>query len=115
MAAQLEVSEAGDGVRVLTVSNPARRNALDDGFLEELVQALSTPDEVRAWLVRGAGDGIFSAGYDLHALGRRSEGARLPDERLGEVLESLEPAPGSQRGDGEGAGHRRGLRAGGGL
>lgn len=95
MAAQLEVSEAGEGVRVLTVSNPPRRNALDDGLLEQLAQALSTPDDVRAWLVRGAGDGIFSAGYDLNALGRRSEGARLPDERLGEVLDLLSrhPAP----------------------
>ena len=95
MAAQLEVSEAGDGVRVLTLSNPARRNALDEGLLDQLAQALSTPDDVRAWLVRGAGDGIFSAGYDLNALGGRAPAAPLPDERLGEVLDLLSrhPAP----------------------
>ena len=89
MAAELHISEAGAGVRVLTVSNAARRNALDAGLLEELALALSTTDDVRAWLVRGAGDGVFSAGYDLNALSGRSGGAPLPDERLGEVLDML--------------------------
>lgn len=95
MAAQLEVTDAGDGVRILTLSNPARRNALDDGVLEQLAQALATGDEVRAWLVRGAGGGVFSAGYDLNALAAREAGDRLPDERLGEVLDRLSrhPAP----------------------
>jgi enoyl-CoA hydratase/carnithine racemase len=93
MAATLEVTDRAGGVRVLTVSNPSRRNALDDGLLEQLVAALSTADDVRAWLVRGAGEGIFSAGYDLTSLS--AERARLPDERLGEVLDRLgeHPAP----------------------
>jgi enoyl-CoA hydratase/carnithine racemase len=93
MAATLEVTDRPGGVRVLTVTNPTRRNALDDGLLEQLDQALAASDGVRAWLVRGGGEGIFSAGYDLTSLS--AERARLPDERLGEVLDRLgqHPAP----------------------
>lgn len=45
------------------------------------------------FLVRGEGDAVFSAGYDLTALGQPRD--RLPDERLGEVLDRLgqHPAP----------------------
>jgi enoyl-CoA hydratase/carnithine racemase len=95
MGATLEVSDTGGGVRVLTVSNPTRRNALDPGLLEALASALATPDPVRAWLVRGAGDETFCAGYDLQALQGHQAGQRLPDERLGEVLDLLgqHPAP----------------------
>ena len=89
MAATLEVTDEPGGVRVLTVSNPRRRNALDPGLLEQLATALVTPDPVRAWLVRGAGDEAFCAGYDLTALQAHQAGQRLPDERLGEVLDLL--------------------------
>ncbi len=93
MAATLEISDRTGGVRVLTVSNPSRRNALDDGLLEQLDTALTSSEGVRAWLVRGGGEGIFSAGYDLTSLSPQRE--RLPDERLGEVLDRLSehPAP----------------------
>lgn len=95
MAATLDVKDLPGGVRELTVSNPARRNALDDGLLEQLARALEGTAGVRAWLVRGAGTGIFSAGYDLTSLSEYHPGTRLPDERLGEVLDALSrhPAP----------------------
>ncbi|MEW6433929.1 MAG: enoyl-CoA hydratase/isomerase family protein [Myxococcota bacterium] len=95
MAATLEVKDLPGGVRALTVSNPARKNALDDGLLEQLDRALTGADEVRAWLLRGAGEGIFSAGYDLTSLSDYQPGTPLPDERLGEVLDALSrhPAP----------------------
>lgn len=93
--ATLEVSDARPGVRVLTVAHPARKNALDDGVLELLDRALADDAGVRCWLVRGAGEGIFSSGYDLQALGAYLPPERLPDERLGEVLDRLtsHPAP----------------------
>lgn len=95
VAARLDVKDLPGGVRELTVSNPARKNALDDGLLEQLDRALGEGDDVRAWLVRGAGEGIFSAGYDLTSLSDYQPGTRLPDERLGEVLDRLSrhPAP----------------------
>lgn len=95
MAATLLTKDLPGGVRELTVSNPARKNALDDALLEALDAALAVSDGVRAWLVRGAGQGIFSAGYDLTSLISSQPDAQLPDERLGEVLDRLSrhPAP----------------------
>ena len=95
MPATLQVADVADGVRVLTLSHPERKNALDAGFLDALEEALSKGSGVRAWLVRGEGEGVFSAGYDLTALKGFPEGSPLPDERLGVVLDrlSFHPAP----------------------
>ena len=93
--ATLQVTDVADGVRALTLSHPARKHALDAGFLDALEAALSKGDGVRAWLVRAEGDGIFSAGYDLTALNGFPDGSPLPDERLGQVFDALtqHPAP----------------------
>ncbi len=82
-------------MRGLTVSHPARKNALDDGLLGQLEACLRDDAGVRCWLVRGAGGGVFSSGYDLQHLTRYGPGDRLPDERLGDVLDLLmhHPAP----------------------
>jgi enoyl-CoA hydratase/carnithine racemase len=94
MAARLDVRDEG-GVRTLTLENPAKKNALDEGLLDALAEALVPRDDVRALLVRGAGEGIFSAGYDLAALASLTETTPLPDEKLGRVLDLLtsHPAP----------------------
>ncbi|MBS1148951.1 MAG: Enoyl-CoA hydratase [Myxococcaceae bacterium] len=94
MPASLTVTDCGDGIRCLTLSNPARKNALDEVALEQLRAALSTAEPVRCWLVRGEGQGAFSAGYDLSALTQVGEG-RLPDDALGDVFDLLQqhPAP----------------------
>ncbi len=95
MAAALGVDDLGGGVRQLTIDHPERRNALDDGLLEALAAAVAGGAGVRAWLVRGAGEGIFSSGYDLSGLARAEPGVPLPDERIGEVFDALtqHPAP----------------------
>lgn len=84
-----------DGVRVLTINNPARKNALDPALLEEFAAAVDPAgtSHVRALIVRGEG-GAFCSGYDLGAL-PPPNGGRLPDDRLGEVLAMLaaHPAP----------------------
>lgn len=92
--ASFTVADLGDGVRSLTLSNPARKNALDDGALEQLRVALRTSDGVRCWLVRAEGTGAFSAGYDLSSLDQVGQGA-LPDEAIGDVFDLLQnhPAP----------------------
>ncbi|MBE2250598.1 MAG: enoyl-CoA hydratase/isomerase family protein [Myxococcus sp.] len=95
MPAALRVEDRDGGVRVLTLSNPGRKNAIDGGLLAQLDEALARPGPVRALLVLGEGEGLFSAGWDLNELSTYTDGERLPDARLGEVLDRLmrHPAP----------------------
>ncbi len=63
MPGELLVDEPAEGVVRLTISNPAKRNALDHAILDGLAEAVaSTP--ARCFVVTGAG-GMFSAGYDI--------------------------------------------------
>lgn len=92
---RLRVEDLDGGLRVLTLDNPSRRNALDEALLDALSAALSLDQtkHVRALLIRGAG-GVFCSGYDLGALPAPS-GLALPDDHLGEVMAQLaaHPAP----------------------
>ncbi len=94
MEPSLHVEDREGGVRVLTLSHPARRNALNDALLARLDAALEPAAHVRALLVRGEG-GAFCSGYDLTHLGPPGEDGRLPDDLLVECLLKLErhPAP----------------------
>ncbi|MBJ6764751.1 enoyl-CoA hydratase/isomerase family protein [Myxococcaceae bacterium JPH2] len=94
MEPSLDVEDREGGVRVLTLRNPARRNALDDALLARLDAALEPAPHVRALLVRGAGE-HFCAGYDLSHLGPPGADGRLPDDALVACLLKLErhPAP----------------------
>ncbi|MET0403418.1 MAG: enoyl-CoA hydratase-related protein [Cystobacter sp.] len=88
----LRVEEGGEGVLVLTLSNPARRNALDDHLVALLDEALaSAPGRARAVLLQGEA-GAFSSGYDLNLLSAPS-GGRLPDDALMACLSRLETLP----------------------
>ncbi len=62
--------EVVQSVAVLTLSNPAKRNALDPNLLDALcTQLAQLPREgVRAVVLTGEGDQAFSSGYDLSAL-----------------------------------------------
>jgi enoyl-CoA hydratase/carnithine racemase len=59
----------GQRVRLLLLSNPARRNAVDPAALARLVEECerATHDGIRALVLAGEG-GAFCAGYDLSAL-----------------------------------------------
>ncbi|MBN1207565.1 MAG: enoyl-CoA hydratase/isomerase family protein [Myxococcaceae bacterium] len=92
MRPTVEVEDREGGLRVLTLSNPARKNALDDRLLGLLDAALSPPPHVRALLVRGAG-GTFCSGYDLTNLGPPAPDGRLPDDALMALLSRLERHP----------------------
>lgn len=92
MEPTLHVEDLEGGVRVLTLDNPARRNALNDGLLALLDAALDVPPHVRAFLVRGAG-GAFCSGYDLTHLGPPAADGRLPDDPLVACLLKLERHP----------------------
>jgi len=66
VAGHLLIDEPLDGVRRLTISNPAKRNALDHAILDGIARAVAAADGdgARCLLLTGA-DGMFSSGYDI--------------------------------------------------
>lgn len=93
MPAQLRVEDLG-AVRVFTLDNPDRRNALTPALLESLAWAYRPGAEgsARAFLLRGEGGRAFCAGYDLESLAAVGEGA-LPDDLIQEVYAAIEAHP----------------------
>jgi enoyl-CoA hydratase/carnithine racemase len=87
---KLIVDRPADGVVRLTISNPAKRNALDHPILDAITATLAElgPDatQARCLLVTGAG-GMFSAGYDI---------GEIPDEEFEERAEALVAHPFTQ-------------------
>ena len=87
---KLLVDEPAAGVVRLTISNPAKRNALDHPILDAItatLEHLSAPQsDARCVLVTGA-HGMFSAGYDI---------GEIPDEDFEERAERLVAHPFTQ-------------------
>jgi enoyl-CoA hydratase/carnithine racemase len=84
---KLLLDEPAPGVARLTISNPAKRNALDHPILDAIsatLQELSATDSrARCVMVTGA-HGMFSAGYDI---------GEIPDEEFEERAERLVAHP----------------------
>ncbi len=81
--ALIELDRPADGVALLTLNRPDRRNALSTALREEgcrLLAELADDDSLRALVVTGAGT-VFSAGFDLRefeqAAGDEAFGTRL--------------------------------------
>lgn len=70
--AQLEFKVIDDGIGVLTINRPEKRNAFTAVMRGELIQLLTSPEVVaqRAVVLEGAGHS-FSAGADLAEVGQR--------------------------------------------
>ena len=90
MGGQITVERRGD-VAVVTLDNPARKNALDPPMLDALVTALAAlaGDGARAVVLTGAGD-IFSSGYDIRAL---PAGTPPTSNPLGPALAAISDGP----------------------
>lgn len=81
--------QVDDGVAVLTMNRPERRNALSDSMISAMGRALAdleVDDEVGSIVLTGAG-GAFCAGGDVKAMNERSGGTRSDrpaslDERI---------------------------------
>jgi enoyl-CoA hydratase/carnithine racemase len=84
---KLLVDEPLGGVVRLTISNPAKRNALDHPILDAVTATLgelaSIGSQARCVLLTGA-HGMFSAGYDI---------GEIPDEEFEERAERLVAHP----------------------
>src|SRR5256714_8349323 len=86
MAGELLLDRPADGVLRLTISNPAKRNALDHAILDAIVAVLGDLGDARTLLLTGAG-GMFSSGYDI---------GNIPDDVFAEAAESLVAQPFSE-------------------
>lgn len=96
MAGQVLSREAGDGVGLVTLSNPGKRNALDPDLLGALQDALERLQRqgARAVVLTGEGEEIFSSGYDIGALPEAPDDAWLRDHGpLGPALRALARVP----------------------
>ena len=84
---KLLLDEPAAGVARLTISNPAKRNALDHPILDAITATLgelAAPEsQARCVVVTGA-HGMFSAGYDI---------GEIPDEEFEERAERLVAHP----------------------
>jgi enoyl-CoA hydratase/carnithine racemase len=90
----LEIDHPAPHVARLTISNPAKRNALDRPILDALAETLPRLD-ARCVLLTGAGE-IFSAGYDIGDLAPErlaEEAAELVAHPFQNALEALDAVP----------------------
>jgi enoyl-CoA hydratase/carnithine racemase len=92
MAGELLLDRPADGVLRLTISNPAKRNALDHAILDAITAVLGDLGDARAVVLTGA-DGMFSSGYDIGEIPEdvfAEEAARLVAHPFAEALEALD-------------------------
>ena len=96
---KLLVDEPAEGVVRLTISNPAKRNALDHPILDAISAALSElgadSSPTRCVLVTGA-HGMFSAGYDIGEIPAEEfeeRAERLVAHPFTEAIDALEAFP----------------------
>jgi 2-(1,2-epoxy-1,2-dihydrophenyl)acetyl-CoA isomerase len=82
-------SDLEDGVLTLTMSNPTRRNALDDDTVTALIEAVQwaqNDESVRALLLTGDGSD-FCSGFDIVA--RNAAAGDAPKPRVGSIQRRL--------------------------
>jgi enoyl-CoA hydratase/carnithine racemase len=94
---KLLVDEPAEHVARLTISNPAKRNALDHPVLDAIAEALDglAAGGVRCVIVTGA-QGMFSAGYDIGDIPDdvfAVEAERLVAHPFTRAIETLERYP----------------------
>jgi enoyl-CoA hydratase/carnithine racemase len=96
---KLLLDEPADGVVRLTISHPAKRNALDHPILDAITSTLgglaSPGSPARCVLVTGA-HGMFSAGYDIGEIPEEEfevRAERLVAHPFTEAIDALEAFP----------------------
>jgi enoyl-CoA hydratase/carnithine racemase len=92
MAGELLLDRPADGVLRLTISNPAKRNALDHAILDAIAVAMRDVGDDRVVLLTGAG-GMFSSGYDIGDIPEdvfAQEAERLVAHPFTEALDALD-------------------------
>ena len=96
---KLLIDEPGEGVVRLTISNPAKRNALDHPILDAITATLaelSAGDSTARCLVVTGAHGMFSAGYDIGEIPAaefEERAERLVAHPFTEAIDALEAFP----------------------
>jgi enoyl-CoA hydratase len=88
-------AEDRGNVRILTLDNPTKRNALDFASLSELEAACAgaARDGVRCLVFRGAGDKAFCSGFDIAAIPTGPQDGDRPDLAVERAMEAVEAVP----------------------
>jgi enoyl-CoA hydratase/carnithine racemase len=96
---KLLIDEPGEGIVRLTISNPAKRNALDHPILDAITATLAElsaeDSSVRCIVITGA-NGMFSAGYDIGEIPAEEfeeRAERLVAHPFTEAIDALEAFP----------------------
>lgn len=96
MTETLVLSASADGIGVLTLNNPSKRNALSTAMLQALKDSLASLafDQSTRVVVIKAGGTVFSAGHDLRELveGKESDHRSL-FQLCTEVMEAIRKMP----------------------
>jgi enoyl-CoA hydratase/carnithine racemase len=82
-------------VRILTIDNPAKRNALDFAILSQLSAACAAAaaEGVRCLVLRGAGDRAFCSGFDIEAIPTGPQEGDRPDLAVERTMEAVAAVP----------------------
>jgi len=85
------LTERRGHVAILTLSNPAKRNALDPPLCEALADAVRglADDGARAAVLTGEGDRAFCAGFDVTALPTATDLAAAANNPFDPVIEAM--------------------------
>lgn len=88
-------AEDRGAVRILTLSNLAKRNALDFASLAELEAACAAAarDGVRCVVFRGDGEKAFCSGFDIAAIPTGPQEGDRPDLAVERAMEAVEALP----------------------
>src|SRR5919204_3541195 len=92
---KLLLDEPAAGVTRLTISNPAKRNALDHPILDAITATLGELTDARCVIVTGA-HGMFSAGYDIGEIPEaefEERAERLVAHPFTQAIDALEAYP----------------------
>src|SRR5713226_7610755 len=82
-----------EGVLVLTIDRPARRNTVDHKLLEGIAEAINANGgNAGAIVLRGAGGKAFSAGFDLNQL-QGSDADLEADRAIAVAVEAITASP----------------------
>ena len=96
---KLLIDEPGEGIVRVTISNPAKRNALDHPILDAITATLaelSAEDSSARCIVITGANGMFSAGYDIGEIPAEEfeeRAERLVAHPFTEAIDALEAFP----------------------